>query len=584
MLVAIPMDVRRSTDGLNPAQWGRIRDIFEKAVALSPDARASYVEGACAGDAALRAEVDSLLLAASGSAWLDRPVIPGLADGAPALGDTVTMESPAESGSLALGQRLGPYQIVQKIGEGGMGAVYRATDQRLNRTVAIKVIARSRGGEVDRKRFFLEAKAASALNHPNIVTIYEYDSKDGLDYMVMEYIQGATLDRLLGERQTPLPELLGYACQVACAVEKAHRAGIVHRDLKPNNIMVTAEGAVKVLDFGLAKQAAESAGAEGAETLTRTGVTIGTPAYMSPEQAKGQPADHRSDIFSLGVILYEMASGCRPFEGANAMSMLHAIAHEEPLAPEAVVPGTPRQLAALIERCLVKDKEGRPQSMEEVRSGLLAVLSQAGSGNPRPAIRGRRRMLAAAVALLAVLTATVWRLQRPAAMPRRVLTWSLVAQKPGGEPYQASSGEIFRGGDRFRLRIESTQTGFFYAVNEGAGKNGRQRFWILYPREGLGVNEPANHAFETGWYGFDENPGTERLWILWAEQPLATIEEALGTAESGEVRDSAQTGKVQSFLDGLGPATKTTAAGSKESVRLVSQEATLASLIDLRHQ
>ena len=205
------------------------------------------------------------------------------------------------------GTRLGPYKIEALVGAGGMGQVFRATDTRLHRTVAIKILPRDKVGDPDRKyRFLQEARAASALNHPNIVTLHDIANDGGVDYLVMEYVEGKSLDTLITAKGLPLADAIGYATQIATALGAAHAAGIVHRDIKPANVIVTSESQVKVLDFGLAKLA-ESEGSE--QTLTAPGAIVGTPAYMSPEQAAARPLDHRTDIFSLGVMLYEMLAG-----------------------------------------------------------------------------------------------------------------------------------------------------------------------------------------------------------------------------------------------------------------------------------
>ena len=356
--------------------WGRIREILHQALELRPPQRPAYLDEACGGDASLRAEVESLLAASEGSAWIDRPALASL---------TATLTSPGEA-SIQPGQTIGHYTVVEKIGAGGMGTVYKAVDKRLNRPVALKVISHLGGGWEEKRRFFQEAKAASALNNPNIVTIYEYNSDGGMDFIAMEYIQGTTLHKLLSTRdpssgQTALETLLDYARQAAGAIAKAHAAGIVHRDLKPGNIMVTGEGVVKVLDFGVAKQNTPEGtdpDSTRTEALTKAGTSLGTPSYMSPEQAKGEVVDHRSDIFSFGIILYEIACGRRPFRG-DSPTILYEIAHVDPPSADTVRPEVPEHLAALIERCLKKEKNERPQSMTEVASELAALLQPGGA-------------------------------------------------------------------------------------------------------------------------------------------------------------------------------------------------------------
>jgi eukaryotic-like serine/threonine-protein kinase len=235
-----------------------------------------------------------------------------------------------------VGQTVSHYEILTKLGEGGMGVVYKARDLRLDRFVAIKALRPEQLKDETRKqRFIQEAKAASSLNHPNIITIHEIDHADGADFMVMEFVNGKTLQQLIQASGLPVAEVLKFAIPVASALAAANTLGIVHRDVKPGNIMVGTNGVVKVLDFGLAKLTAPSdSEADGAtrtiQATTEEGIILGTAAYMSPEQAQGKPVDARSDIFSLGAMLYEMLTGRRAFQGANRMSTLAAILQQEP--------------------------------------------------------------------------------------------------------------------------------------------------------------------------------------------------------------------------------------------------------------
>ncbi|HXP61475.1 MAG TPA: serine/threonine-protein kinase, partial [Dongiaceae bacterium] len=249
------------------------------------------------------------------------------------------------------GRTISHYQILERLGEGGMGVVYKARDTHLDRLVAIKVLPPERVADPDRKRRFVqEAKAASALNHPNIVTIYDIDQQDGVDYIAMEHIQGRTLDRWIGRKGLKLGEALQCGVQIADALSRAHVAGIIHRDLKPGNIMVDEHGHVKVLDFGLAKltDTAPAGENESTRTLmpaTGEGSVVGTAAYMSPEQAEGKPVDARSDIFSFGAVLYEMIAGKRAFQQGSRASTLAAILHQEPPPLPA---GMPQELERVV--------------------------------------------------------------------------------------------------------------------------------------------------------------------------------------------------------------------------------------------
>jgi serine/threonine protein kinase len=273
------------------------------------------------------------------------------------------------------GQTLSHYQIQEKLGEGGMGVVYRALDTHLNRPVALKLLTASKVSNPERqKRFVQEARAASALNHPHIVTIYDIASHDQHDFIAMELIEGKTLDQLLHHKAFPMADIFKYSIQIADALSRAHAAGIVHRDLKPSNIMVTDDGRVKVLDFGLAKLMGADHGDAEANTLplqdeapkTDEGTIVGTPAYMSPEQVQGKKLDARSDVFSFGSMLYEMSTGRRAFQGETKLSALSAILQGEPKPASELRPTLPRDLEKIIQRCLRKDPERRFQSMKEV--------------------------------------------------------------------------------------------------------------------------------------------------------------------------------------------------------------------------
>jgi len=287
---------------------------------------------------------------------------------------------------LTPGTRLGPYEILAPIGAGGMGEVFLAADTRLYRNVAIKVLPRDQVADPERRRRFLhEARAASALNHPNIVTLHDISNESGTDYLVMEFVPGKSLDKLIPSRGLPVGEVISVAQQIASALVAAHAAGIVHRDLKPANVMITDSGVVKVLDFGVAKRSdpktTEPAGEE-TETIlnipgsTVAGSIVGTLNYMSPEQAQGKRVDARSDIFSFGAVLYEMVTGAKAFRGETLVDTLAAILRDE-VAPmtSAGMPIPPR-LEKLIRLCLQKKPEDRWQAMSDVQAALATVQNE----------------------------------------------------------------------------------------------------------------------------------------------------------------------------------------------------------------
>src|SRR5215468_9941631 len=270
---------------------------------------------------------------------------------------------------LAPGTHLGPYEITTPLGAGGMGEVYRARDTRLERNVAIKILPEQLCKDPTRKqRFEREAKTISSLNHPHICTLHDIGSQNGIDYLVMECVEGETLAKRLEKGPLPLEQVLKYGAQIAGALDEAHRAGIVHRDLKPGNIMLTATGA-KLLDFGLAKPAVPlvsgptlTATATLTTPVTQEGTIIGTFQYMSPEQVEGKELDGRSDIFSLGAVLYEMLTGKKAFEGTSQLSVASAILEREPAPISAIMPMTPPTLDHTLKKCLAKDPDERWQS------------------------------------------------------------------------------------------------------------------------------------------------------------------------------------------------------------------------------
>ena len=291
-----------------------------------------------------------------------------------------------------VGRQIQQYQLLEKLGAGGMGEIYKALDTRLNRTVAIKVLPSAKSGDPERRRRFLqEAQAASGLNHPSIITIHDVISEGDTEFMVMEYVHGKTLNDLIPKGGLRVPLLIKYALQMADALSTAHAVGIVHRDLKPANAMVTDSGLVKVLDFGLAKLTDQGPVPDSGDDRTRTmanvapltveGSILGTVSYMSPEQAQGKKVDTRSDIFSFGAVLYEMATGVRAFEGESSLSTLSSILRDQARPMSEVAPDVPPQLESVIQRCLRKMPEDRWQSMKEVQAALSALKRESDSGS-----------------------------------------------------------------------------------------------------------------------------------------------------------------------------------------------------------
>jgi serine/threonine protein kinase len=367
-------------------RWEQIEKICQSALELERSRRAGFLEEACFGDEELRREVESLLQ--FDGSFIEEPAL------------EMAAKMVAQEAESLIGRRLGSYQIVSLLGVGGMGVVYQARDARLNRSVAIKVLPRDKVSDPERKRRFVqEARAASALNHPNIITIHDIGREDGIDFVVMEYLAGKTLDLLIPRRGLKLKDVLKYSIQIAEGLAKAHSAGIVHRELKPGNVMVSDEGLVKVLDFGLAKLAErpkigeESDSAASVPKVTEPGTVMGTVCYVSPEQAEGRAVDGRSDIFSFGCLLYEMVTGQCAFKKGSTASTLAAILNQEPKPINQLVPGIADDLEKIIGRCLRKDRERRFQDMDDLKVALQELKEEsesealAGTDPARPASR-----------------------------------------------------------------------------------------------------------------------------------------------------------------------------------------------------
>ena len=343
---------------------------------------------------------------------------------------------------LPPGTKLGPYEIVAPLGAGGMGEVFRARDTRLNRAVAIKILTQgiAEAPEV-RQRFEREARAVSSLNHPHICALYDVGHQDGIEYLVMEYIEGETLAARIAKGPLPTADLLRYASQIADALDKAHRQGIVHRDLKPGNVMLTKSGA-KLLDFGLAKSGEILQGGDisssptVSQPLTTRGTIVGTMQYMSPEQLEGKDADVRSDIFSFGAMLYEMATGKKAFEASSHASLIAAILKEDPRPLRELQPMTPPLLERIVKSCLAKDPDDRPQSAHDLKmefdwireSSGISEVPKVATESPTARSKAPAIMLAVGLLALAVAIAVAF-LYRSQNAPAERLEFSIPLQE-----------------------------------------------------------------------------------------------------------------------------------------------------------
>jgi predicted ATPase len=349
---------------MSSERWERTKEILEQALCLAPEQRQAYLESACGVDADLRLEVESLIAAheEAGSQFLG------------AAASEVLQLAPSRA--LTAGTKLGPYEIIAPLGAGGMGEVYRARDTHLGRTVAIKILPSAFSADQDRlHRFKEEARSASALNHPNIITIHDLGQEGSTHYIAMELVEGKTLRELLVSGPLPMRKAIEIAAQVAEGLTKAHEAGIAHRDLKPENLMISHDGLVKILDFGLAKLGSPSGeGPDLSTTLhTPAGLVLGTVGYMSPEQASGDRLDFRSDQFSFGLVLYEMVTGKRAFQRRTAPETLVAILREEAEPLGVRNPDAPAPLCWAVERCLEKEPDKRYVSTRDLARELAAI-------------------------------------------------------------------------------------------------------------------------------------------------------------------------------------------------------------------
>lgn len=354
-------------------RWKRLEMLFYQCLELPAEERSAWLAESCSDDTELRREIEGLLEeAAAPMDFLKQPVFEAA---------RTVLAEPARD-ELAPGTTLNRYQIISLLATGGMGQVYLAKDTQLKRQVVLKILKPTfPKDETGLRRFEREAHAASALNHPNILTIHEFCKLDGLHFIASEYVEGVTLRKKLSNGPLDLNTTVNISIQIASALDVAHAAGIIHRDIKPENVMVRNDGLVKILDFGIAKLMPRqlTAGAAVPSASTKPGILMGTAAYMSPEQAKGEALDARTDLFSFGIVLYEMTTGALPFPGDNAGMMLEKILMRKPTAPILLNAAVPANLDSIINKALEKDRSRRYQRASDIRSDLQRLQQSAGA-------------------------------------------------------------------------------------------------------------------------------------------------------------------------------------------------------------
>ena len=600
-------------DHLEPDGLANAARIFDEALQMPDAERAAFVERACGDDAELRRIVARMLQGhARAGGMLDQPV---MAAAASLLGE-------AETTDALSGRQFGHYEIIRRLGAGGMGEVYLARDLTLDRQVALKILPREFTRDPDRvHRFAREAKAASALNHPNIITIHEIGAlqtdEGELHFIATEYVEGETLRQRLKGGRVNWAVALDAAIQTAAALEAAHRAGIVHRDIKPENLMLRPDGYLKVLDFGLArinKPAQHDADDSTTRRFLEThpGVVMGTLSYMSPEQARGERVDGRADLWSLGVVLYELLTGARPFNAATLPDMMVALLEREPAPLTQFLPHAPPELDAALRRALRKDPAARFQSAQEFGQALKEIqrrVDETPTLAPTPAVTDSEAptrvfaKLTEPAARQATLPAAAQPAVAPAAAPsevqpvaaRRWLPWALAAGLLAGGAalwrqwlvtppvvpslstvttapvaperslrvwltVQRMQGGAPLGNEYASLGNEPFERGWKFRINCDSPQAGY--LYLLNEAESGSLTLlpafradsaqlAANTLFQSSVNTFAGKPGTDHLHLIWAAQALPEFEavrDVLNPNDQGRITDMAKLKKVLAFL------------------------------------
>jgi len=583
---------------LTPERWQQISRIFESAILLDNEARAAYVANECGRDESLRVEVEKLI-ESHGQASAEKFMDGVAAEAAASL--LIIDEDEQRPPVLTKGQQFGSYVILDALGAGGMGEVYLARDTRLDRTVALKVLSSDISQDKRRmQRFRQEAKVASSLNQPNILTVFEFGEVDQLTFIATELVDGETLRHYLHGKKLKLGEILDISIQVLAALDAAHEARIVHRDIKPENVMIRRrDHVVKVLDFGLAKvteKRASTMKAEESEAATEVktapGLVMGTINYMSPEQAKASGVDERTDIWSTGVMMYEMVAGKIPFSGPTTSHTIVQILEKEP----APLGNAPAELQRIVTKAMSKDPDERYQTAKDMLIDLRSLKKRLDvqaeidrTSSPEINVPAddanlgsqKKRILVLALIAIAVVTATIfginmWRSrtrtnipaasQPPAPVPERTLTYWITVQKfRNGRPYQkpfTQPGEmIFEQDYQIRVHLRSPEPGYLYILNEGPASTEPQ-YVVLFPSSTANNGSPFLAAGqrvqipEQSWFEFDRQQGVEKLWLVFSEDAVAELEAVKQFASKrtvGLVTDPEQNKAIQNFLSTATP-------------------------------
>ncbi|HEV2828830.1 MAG TPA: protein kinase [Pyrinomonadaceae bacterium] len=604
---------------MQPERWQQVSGIFKSALALEPEKRVAYVAAQCGADESLRHDVERLIEAhqqANNDNFIDLPAVAEAAE-------SLFSQDSEVKDRLEKEQRISHYRIIRKLGAGGMGEVYLAEDTQLDRTVALKILPTDVAFDKRRmQRFKQEAKLASSLNQPNILTIFEFGDIETLHFIACEYVDGTTLRDQLHDRKLKLPEIIDISIQVIAALDAAHEARIVHRDIKPENIMVRRrDRVVKVLDFGLAKLTEKTSGQSTASDTeantellvpTMPGTVIGTVKYMSPEQAQGLRVDERTDLWSIGVVIYEMVSGRVPFTGTTSSHTIVDILDKEPARLQSLGASVPPELERIVSKALAKNPDERYQTAKDMlidlrnlkkrleldleieRSaspdlvtattdknlipGTDSIEPRSTKVEPREGDRPARTKLVAGLALVLVLVAglaiaAAWSRRRretvvapaptaSAASERKLSYWMTVQKYRNGQPFQDPfrlAGEInFEKDYRVRLNVSSSQAGYLYILNEGPASAGSTpSLVVLFPS--TTANEGLSYLAENqrveipqqSWFQFDAEEGTEKLWLVFtanAVPELEAVKQFANLKDRGLIKDADLNTRVQKFL------------------------------------